>query len=218
MHTINRALESNTGSIVIQMQLGESFEAADINALVRHVKEAVRQPRMEKAYVFSADEEPVASYTLHPGSKVTHPLVGIVGYMGVVRDVTGVDASRVQSKVKRAYAKFQACQDDDAVHLVALEVDDTIHLAHVAEALYGREYATFTRQGYAGSGRHPGGAFSRDQYSRLGGVLIARRAGRYRLFVPYNLTLFANPGGTMPVDKVAEALGVGEVLGPEDYP
>lgn len=217
MHTINRALESNTGSIVIQMQLRESFEAADINGLIRHVKEALRQPRMEEAYVFAADEEPVAWYKFHLGSKAT-PYVGILGDMGVLRDVTGVEASRVQSKVKRAYGKFKACPEDDAIHLLALEVDSTIDLAHIAEALYGREYATFTRQGYAGSGRHPGGAFSRGQYSRLGGVLIARRAGRYRLFVPYNFTLFTNPGGMRSVDNVAEALGVGEVLGSNDFP
>ena len=137
--------------------------------------------------------------------------------MGLARDVTGVDASRVQGKVKRAYGKFKICADDAAVHLLALEVDNTTHLAHVAEGLYGREYAAFTRQGYAGSGRHPGGAFSRGQYSRLGGVVIARRL-RHRLFIPYTFTLFPNPGGKLSVDSVVEAFGVGGVLGPTDFP
>ncbi len=217
MQTLNTALESHTESIVIQMHVRDSFEAADINALVRHVKEALRQPRMEQAYTFAPDEETVAWYTFHPAVNATRPRVATLGDVDV-RDVTGVDASRVQSKVKRAYDKFKVCPDDDAVHLAALEVDNTIHLAHAAEALYGREYATFTRQGYAGSGRHPGGAFSRGLHSRLGGLVVARRAERHGLFVPYTFILFPNPGVALPVGEVVKALGVERVLGPDDFP
>jgi hypothetical protein len=39
-----------------------------------------------------------------------------------------------------------------------------------------------------------------------------------RLFCGYNFTLFRNPGGTLPVSDVVEALGVERVLGPTDLP
>lgn len=218
MHTLNTALESSTESILIQMHLRESFEAADINGLVRHVKQALRQPRMEQAYTFGPDQEASVSYTFHPDANATRPRVGILGDMGVLRDVTGDDERRVRGKVKRAYDKFKTCPDDGAVHLLVLEADNTIHLAHVAAALYGREYATFTRQGYAGSGRHPDGAFSRGLHSRFGGVVVARRAERHRLFCAYTFILFWNPGGTLPVREVVEALQVERVVGPNDFP
>jgi hypothetical protein len=218
MQTLNKALESNTESIVIQMQLSESFEAADINALVRHVKQALREQRMEEALVFAPDEETAVSYKFRRSANARNPYVGILGYMGVAHDVTSVDASRVLSKVKRAYDKFKACPDDGGVRLVALEVDNTIELVDVAEALYGREYATFTSHGYSGRGRHPGGAFSRGLHSRLGGLVGARRAERYRLFCSYTFTLFENPGGALPVAGVVQALGVELALGPRDFP
>jgi hypothetical protein len=214
MQTLNKALESNTESIVIQMQLSESFEAADINALVRHVKQALREQRMEEALVFAPDEETAVSYKFRRSANARNPYVGILGYMGVAHDVTGVDASRVLSKVKRAYDKFKACPDDGGVRLVALEVDNTIELVDVAEALYGREYATFTSHGYSGTG----GAFSRGLHSRLGGLVVARRAERYRLFCSYTFTLFENPGGALPVADVVQALGVELALGPRDFP
>ena len=161
---------------------------------------------------------PVATYTLHPDTNARCPHVGILGDIGVLRDVTGVDASRVQNKVKRSYGKFRALTDRSGVHLLVLEVDNTIHLAHVAEALHGREVVTFTREGYAGSGRESGGMFSRGQFSRLDGVVIARRDVRYRLFASYTFALFPNPGGALHVNDVVGALGVGDVLGPTDFP
>jgi hypothetical protein len=218
MYTLNRALESNTGSIVIEMRLGESFEAGDINGLVRHVKESLRQPHMDERYTFSPDGEAVAWYTFHPRGNRAHPRVAAVGDVDM-RDVTGVDAGRVRGKVRRAYEKFKMCPDDDAVHLVVVEANNTIDLAQVAEALYGQVYVTFTRaHGYTGSGRHPGGAFSRGLHSRLGGLVVSRRAEKHRLFCGYTFILFTNPGGTLPVDDVVEALGVERVLGPSDFP
>lgn len=218
MRTLNTALASNTKGIIIEMRLRESFEAAAINALIRHVKEALRQPRMEQAYAFAPDGEVLASYTFRLGVNATQPRVGILGDMGMVREVTGDDERRVRSKVKRAYDKFKTCPDDGAVHLLALEADNTIQLAHVADGLYGREYATFTRQGYAGSGRHPGGVFSRGLHSRLGGVVVVRRVERHRLFCAYSFTLFGNPSGALPVPDVVQALGEERVRGPKDFP
>src|SRR5262249_18273691 len=145
----------------------------------------------EKAYMFAPDGEEVAWYTFHLAVGATRPRVATLGDVEV-RDVTGVDASRVQRKLRRAYEKFKVCPKDDAVHLLALEVDNTIHLAHVAKALYGREYVTFTRHDYVERGRHPGGAFSRGLHSRLGGLVVARRGERerFRLFASYSLILF----------------------------
>src|SRR5262249_34511965 len=110
----SKALESHTESVVIRMQLREAFEASDVNAIVRQVKEALRDPRMEKAYAFAPDGEDVAWYTFHLTVGATHPRVATVGDMEV-RDVTGVDASRVQRKLRRAYEKFKVCPKDDAV-------------------------------------------------------------------------------------------------------
>jgi hypothetical protein len=91
------------------VSLHESFEAADINALVRHVEQALREPRMEEVYTFAVDDEIVTSYRLSPSSR-GHPCVGVLGdYLGEMRDVTGVDASRVLGKVRKAYAKFKVC-------------------------------------------------------------------------------------------------------------
>jgi hypothetical protein len=133
---------------------------------------------MGQTYAFAADGEVVASYKFHPSANARHPYVGALGdFAGELRNVSGVEASRVLRKVKRAYDKFKACPDDGAVHLAVLAVDNTVHSADVAEALYGREYATFTPQGHAGSGRGPGGAFHRgpDGHSRLDGLVVARR-------------------------------------------
>jgi hypothetical protein len=57
-----------------------------------------------------------------------------------------------------------------------------------------------------------------DPVCRLGGVVVARRAERHRLFCPYTFTLFGNPGGALPVPDVVQALGEERVLGPEDFP
>src|SRR5262245_43053214 len=128
MQALNAALQADTQSIMIDMSLHESFEAADINALVRHVKRTLREPRMDDVYTFAVDDEIVAPYRLRRASR-GHPYVGILGdYLGEMRDVTGVDASRVLGKVRKAYAKFKVCPNDDAVHLVVLEVDNTIDL------------------------------------------------------------------------------------------
>ena len=221
MKTLNAALKSDTQPIVIDMYLDEAFEAADINELVRHVKRALREPCTGKAYEFACEGEVVASYKFRPSANATYPYVGVLGdFAGELRNVTGVEASRVLRKVRRAYDKFKACPDDGAVHLVALAVDNTVHLADVAEALYGREHVTFTRQGHASSGRGPGGAFHRgpDGHSRLDGLVVARRLVSSRLFCAYVFTLFVNPAGTLPVADVAEALGVDRVLGPDEFP
>jgi len=218
MQALNTALKLDTQSIMIEMSLHESFEAADINALVRHVKQTLREPRVDEVYTFAVDDEIVASYRLRSASR-GHPYVGILGdYLGEMRDVTGVDASRVRGKVRKAYAKFKVCPNAAAVHLVVLEVDNTIDLVHVAEALYGPIYVEFTRQGPVGRGRHPGGVFTRGLHSRLGGLVVARRKEGRRLLCGYNFTLFRNPGGTLPVSDVVEALGVERILGPTDFP
>jgi hypothetical protein len=219
MYTLNKALESDAGSIMIAMCLRELFEAQDTNALVRHVKKSLRDPRMDHVYAFAPDEEEaVAWYKFHPSDR-SHPYVGILGDLdGVMRDVTGEDVSRVQRKVRRAYEKFKVCSSDDAAHLVLLELDRTIDLFHVAGALYGQQFDTWSREGYAGSGREPGGAFSRGLHSRLGGLVVARRADRHRVFCGYEFTLFVNPGGTLPVPDVVSALGVEKVYGPDDFP
>ena len=70
---------------------------------------------MDEVYTFAVDDEIVASCRLRPASR-GHPYVGILGdYLGEMRDVTGVDASRVLGKVRKAYAKFKVCPNDDAV-------------------------------------------------------------------------------------------------------
>ncbi len=220
METLNRALESNTERVAIDMHLQESFEAADLNELVRHVKRALRDPSPGQRHTFAPDEEVAASYEFHPSARAEHPYVAALGDFGFeLRDVTGVEASRVVGKVRRAYAKFKACADDGAVHLVALVVYNTTHLSDVAEALYGREHSKWTRHGYAGLGREPGGAFSpgSGRHSRLGGLIVARSTTRFRLFCAYAFTLFVNPGGGLPVAEVAEALGANRVLGPDDF-
>jgi hypothetical protein len=219
MQAINKALGSNKERISIQIHLGASFEAADINPLVRHIKGALRDPRMEQAYPFVADEEEkaVAWYKFYPATNATRPSVATLGDVDM-RDVTGMDASRVEDKVKRAYDKFKTAPDDDAVHLVAIEVDNTIHLAHVADALYGRENVTLTPGGPAGRGRNRGGVFSGGLHSRLGGLVVAHRAERFRLFCSYTFTLFENPGGALPVPDVVQALGAERTLGPHDFP
>jgi hypothetical protein len=114
----------------------------------------------------------------------------------------------------RCRAQFD---DDDAVHLVAHETDNRIHLSSVSDALYGREYFRMAQHGPDVRGRHADGIFCRGQHSRLGGVLVAGRA-TYRLFVPYNLVLFPNPGSPLPVEDVVQALAIECVLGPNDYP
>ena len=218
LEEVKRALRSNTTTgIAIELHLRESFEAPDVNLLVRHVKEALRAPVMEKPYTFTADGESIAWYTFRPDANATHPRVRSVADLDM-RNVTGVDAARVRSQLKRAYDKFKICPTDDAVHLVILEVDNMIHFAQIAEALYGREYATFTRSGYAGSGRDPSGAFFRGRHSRLGALVVARRADRQRLFGAYTLSLFLNPAASLMVPEVVEALGVEQVLHAGDFP
>ena len=212
MSTLNAALTSRTESIFIQLFLRESFEATDINALVRHVQRALDQPRTDETYTFGPDKEEIAWYKFRRAANATRPRVAALADVDM-RDVTGAEASRIRSKVKRAYDKFKTSTDDRAVHLIALEVDNTIHLAHVAEALYGREYT-----GSKGRGRHPDGVFSKGLHSRLGGLVVARRAERFRVFCPYTFTLFGNPGGALDIPRVSQALGVEQVLGPHDFP
>jgi hypothetical protein len=89
---------------------------------------------MDHTYTFGPADDAAASYKFSRSARRSY--VGILGDLGVLRDVTGADASRMLGKVKNAYEKFKVCPDDGGVHLVALEVDNTIELAHVAEALY----------------------------------------------------------------------------------
>jgi hypothetical protein len=85
----------------------------------------------------------------------------------------------------------------------------------VSEALYGREYIGLVG-GRDSMGRLADGLFCRGQCFRLGGVVVARRVD-YRLFVPYNLVLLTSPA-PLPVEEVVRALGIRDVLGPDDYP
>jgi hypothetical protein len=135
-----------------------------------------------------------------------------------MRDITGFDEARVAGKVRRAYEQFKTAPSDGALHFLVLETDHTVHFGTVADALFGREYVDFMVGGGMRRGRHNDGVFCRGQHSRLTGVLIARRAARHRLFTPYKLTFFPNPGGAMPVDEMMSALDVEEILGPDDYP
>jgi len=121
--------------------------------------------------------------------------------------------------VKNAYEKFKRAPADGAVHLVVLEADrTTLHLHSVGSALYGEERIGFVAgRPEVVQSRANDGLFCRDSHSRLGGVLVARRAA-YRLFVPYRLSFFPNPAADLSVVEVVEALGGEAVFGPNDYP
>lgn len=216
MKTLNQALESHDERALITLDIAEAFERRDINPLVQHVKRSLRHWREGESYCFSLDGECLARYSFHLASTVEHPRVGIAGDADV-RDVTGDDEARVQAKVKRAYRKFKLTPSDDALHLVILEADRTVHLSSVSDALYGREHIDFFAGGGCKVGRANGGSFCGDQHSRLGGLIVACRVA-HRLFVPYDFSLFPNPGASLPVDEVVQALGVGVVFGPHDFP
>jgi hypothetical protein len=145
------------------------------------------------------EEEPVARYKFHPSARL-HSYVGMLGDLdGVLRDVTGEDASRVQRKVRRAHEKFKVCPADNAAHLVLLELDRTIDLFHVAGALYGGSSTHGRGRATRAAGASPAARSRGGLHSRLGGLVVARRADRHRLFCGYEFTLFVNPGGALPL-------------------
>lgn len=217
MKALNAALKSNHEPVAISLWLAETFESHDINELVRHVKASLQGWHDGAEYYYPSPGDWYARYKVHHSATAEHPRVRATGDANML-NVTGKSAARVQGKIKRAYEQFKAGPADDAFHLVTLEVDKTIHLSSVSDALYGEEYFAFYKQGGEARGRFKNGAFCQGEYSRLGGLVVARRVVSHRLFGRYTLTLFPNPAASLPVDDVRAALGIGNVLGPTDYP
>lgn len=217
MQTLNTALESNDEPVAISLRIDEAFEKQDINALVEHVKQSLSSWREGKTYCFPVTQDWLALYTFRHYAKAEHARV-IATDDADMRDVTGKDQARVRDKVKLAYDKFKVAPADDLIQLIALEIDNTVHLSSVSDALYGRDATTVEHSRVTRQFRNKDGAFCQGLHSRLGGIVVARRVVRHRLFVPYKFTLFPNPVASLPVDAVKQALGADEVLGPNDYP
>lgn len=73
MTTLNAALESNHEGVVISFYVAESFEPEDINPLILHVKEALRNPRERKTHRFPGEGEWLARYTFRHSTSAKHP-------------------------------------------------------------------------------------------------------------------------------------------------
>jgi hypothetical protein len=212
---LNEALRPEPCPVLVMLEIGD-FDRKQTNALVRHVKQALKTGGNADHHLPSTGQWSVRYYFV-PSKIFTNPHV-LYAADGEVRDVTGMDSSRVKNKVKKAYDKFAAMATDDVVNIVALEMDRTVHLSTVSEALYGTERTrTFRDQPEPVLDRSPNGIFSQGRHSKLHGVLVVRRKA-HRLFADYEHLLLYNPSAMLLVPTVASAFGVERVLTPDEFP
>jgi hypothetical protein len=210
---LNEALRREPYAVLVMLEIGD-FAPRQTNEFIRHVKQALKTESSTIHHYPPTDRWSVR-YHFVQSKAYTNPRV-VYAADAEIREVTGIDAGRVKEKIKKSYGKFAATASDDAVNLVVIEMDRSVHLSTVSEALYGAEHFRVLRDhSEPMRGRSPNGIFSRGQHSKLHGVLVVRRKA-YRLFAEYERLLLCNPGATFP--GLAAAFGVERVLTPDEYP
>ncbi len=210
---LNEALRRELYPVFVMLEISD-FDRIQTNDLIRHVKQALKTDS-NAVHHFPPTGQWSVRYYFVQSKACTNPRV-LYAADAEIREVTGIDAGRVKEKIKKSYDKFAATVTDDAVNLVVIEMDRTVHLSTVSEALYGTECFRVSRDHPEPVlGRTPNGIFSRGRHSKLHGVLVVRRKA-HRLFADYERLLLYNPGAAL-ADQAA-AFGVERVLTPDEFP
>lgn len=205
------------GSTPLGLVITKRFEPKHAAPLVKSIRTALKNS-LDEEHFFPARNKWIASYHFTRSKRLRHASIATVQDVEL-RNVTGFEAYRVKKKIAKAYEKFPAPAPATTINLVVLEIDRTVHLSAVSDALYGTEHLLL-RRGIEGirPARKPDGFFSRGHGSRLHGVVVIRRT-RHWLFVPYEMLLFPSPKVLPPIlERTREALGIDRVLGAEQFP
>ena len=166
LEEVRRQLQSVIDPVWLGLVMTERFEPRHAAPLVKGMRKALKSS-LDQEHFFPARNNWIVKYQFTRSKTLRHASIATV-QDDEFRNVTGFEAYRVKKKITKAYRKFSAPPPGTTINLVVLEMDRTVPLSVVSDALYGTE--CFLRERGAVTirpARKPDGFFSREHGSRL---------------------------------------------------